>query len=181
MPEQEVIKVSAVKINTGFEFVFMEIPIQTVYEHSEFSDQILIILADEKAGNAKGRLKQFFSELQRLFTELEIGGSEEIQNHVNSLLAGTGVSTGSVENANDSIADKIELEVKQFFIHITKPDKGNTEVEYAFGLKLTQKNADSGIFKIFSLDSLTLNIWNVSSDSKIYKKMDIKTIEDLLK
>lgn len=76
--------------------------------------------------------------------------------------------------------DTLKLEILQVFLHVTKPVKGKTELEYAFSIKISSAGeAVPKDFTFASLDSVSFGIWN-TDNKKILENMGLLSIAEQL-
>lgn len=76
--------------------------------------------------------------------------------------------------------DTLKLEILQVFLHVTKPAKGHTKLEYAFSIKISSAGeAVPKDFTFASLDSVSFGIWN-TDNKKILGNMGLLSIAEQL-
>lgn len=76
--------------------------------------------------------------------------------------------------------DTLEIEILQVFLHVTKPAKGDTELEYAFSMKISSAGeATPKDFTFAALDSISFGIWN-TDNKKILRNMGLLSIAEQL-
>lgn len=76
--------------------------------------------------------------------------------------------------------DTLKIEILQVFLHVTKPAKGDTTLEYAFSMKISSAGeATPKDFTFASLDSISFGIWN-TDNKKILRNMGLLSIAEQL-